>query len=108
MTFFILGIILSIGLIVGANTVSKLRGNFDFKKCSPLKAVAHSKTPTLFIHGEKDAFVPYSMLDKVYDACTAEKQKLSVPDAMHAESHEVHPEIYYPAVFEFVEKYFNI
>ncbi|MBR5498380.1 MAG: alpha/beta hydrolase [Clostridia bacterium] len=94
--------------LYAANTVSKLRGNFDFKKCSPLKAVAHSKTPTLFIHGEKDAFVPYSMLDKVYDACTAEKQKLSVPDAMHAESHEVHPEIYYPAVFEFVEKYFNI
>lgn len=93
--------------LYAANTVSKLRGNFDFKKCSPVKAVARSKTPTLFIHGEKDAFVPYWMLDKVYDACTAEKQKLSVPDAMHAESNEVHPEIYYPAVFSFVEKYFN-
>lgn len=93
--------------LYAANTVSKLRGNFDFKKCSPVKAVANSKIPTLFIHGEKDAFVPYWMLDKVYDACTAEKEKLSMPDAMHAESHEVHPEIYYPAVFSFVDKYFN-
>ena len=93
--------------LYAANTVSKLRGNFDFKKCSPVKSVAHSKTPTLFIHGEKDTFVPYWMLDKVYDACTAEKQKLSVPDAMHAESNEVHPEIYYPAVFSFIDKYFN-
>lgn len=93
--------------LYAANTVSKLRGNFDFKKCAPVKAVARSKTPTLFIHGEKDAFVPYWMLDKVYNACTAEKEKLSVPDAMHAESHEVHPEIYYPTVYAFVDKYFN-
>lgn len=91
--------------LYAANTVSKLRGNFDFKKSAPVKAVAKSKTPTLFIHGEKDKLVPPWMLDKVYDACTADKQKLPVPDAYHAESHEVHPEIYYPAVFSFVEKY---
>lgn len=97
----------SFPFLYAANTVSKLRGNFDFKKCAPLKSVAHSKTPTLFIHGEKDTFVPYWMLDKVFDACTAEKEKLSVPDAMHAESNEVHPELYYPAVFGFVDKYFN-
>lgn len=94
--------------LYAADTVSKLHGNFDFKKCAPVKAVAYSKTPTLFIHGEKDAFVPYWMLDKVYDACSAEKEKLSIPDAMHAESNEVHPEIYYPALFAFVEKYFNV
>ncbi len=91
--------------LYAANTVSKLRGNFDFKQSAPVKAVAHSKTPTLFIHGEKDLFVPFRMLDKVYDACVADKQKLPIPDAYHAESNEVHPEIYYPAVFAFVEKY---
>lgn len=88
-----------------ANVVSKLRGNFDFKKCAPIEAVAKSKTPTLFIHGEKDTFVPYWMMNKLFDACTAEKEKLSVPDAQHANSHEVHPEIYYPAVDKFLEKY---
>ena len=91
--------------LYAANTVSKLRGNFDFKESAPIKAVAKSKTPTLFIHGEKDRFVPFWMLDKVYNACVADKQKLPVPDAYHAESNEVHPEIYYPAVFSFVEKY---
>ncbi len=93
--------------LYAANTASKLHGNFDFKKCAPVKAVAKSKTPTLFIHGEKDDLVPYWMLDKVYNACTAEKQKLSIPDAMHAESCEVHPELYYPALFAFVDKYFD-
>ncbi len=88
-----------------ANTVSKLRGNFDFKKCAPIEAVARSKTPTLFVHGENDKFVPYWMMDKVFDACTAEKEKLSVPDALHAESCDIHPEIYYPAIDKFIAKY---
>ncbi len=87
------------------NTVSKLRGNFDLKKCSPLKAVARSKTPTLFIHGEKDTFVPYKMLGEVYNACSAEKEKLSVPDAMHAESVELQPEMYWDKVKSFISKY---
>ncbi len=87
------------------NTVSKLRGNFDLKKCSPLKAVARSKTPTLFIHGEKDTFVPYKMLGELYNACSAEKEKLSVPDAMHAESVELQPEMYWNKVKSFISKY---
>lgn len=88
-----------------ANVVSKLRGNFDFKKCAPIEAVAKSKTPTLFIHGEQDKFVPYWMMGKLFDACTAEKEKVSIPDAQHANSHEVHPELYYPAVDKFISKY---
>ena len=92
-------------MLYAANTVSKLRGNFDFKKCSPVQAVARSKTPTLFIHGEQDSFVPYWMFGKVFDACTAEKERLSVPDARHAESCDIHPEIYYPALDKFIDKY---
>ncbi|MBQ6421149.1 MAG: alpha/beta hydrolase [Clostridia bacterium] len=88
-----------------ANTYSKLFYGWDMKKCSPVDAVANSKTPTLFIHGEKDDFVPYRMMNVVYDACAAEKDLLSVPDAEHAESVDVHPELYWPKVWEFVDKY---
>ncbi len=88
-----------------ANTVSKLRGNFDFKKCSPISAVARSKTPTLFIHGELDTFVPYYMMNKLFDACTAEKEKLSVPNALHAESCFIEPELYYNTITDFVARY---
>ena len=88
-----------------ANTVSKLRGNFDFKKCSPIKAVSHSKIPTLFIHGEEDTFVPYFMMDKLYNACTAEKEKLSIPGTAHADSCWTQPELYYSSIDKFVNKY---
>lgn len=91
--------------IHAANTVSKLRGNFDFRKCLPIEAVAKSKTPTLFVHGELDDVVPFEMLDKVYGACTAEKQKLILPNAMHAEACDVYPELYYNTIDAFIGKY---
>lgn len=90
------------------NTMSQLRGNFNFKQCDPINAVSRSHTPTLFIHGEEDTFVPYRMLDRVYEACSAQKDKLSVPDAIHAVSSTVHPELYWPKVDEFTEKYMGV
>lgn len=89
------------------NRISIIRGNFNFKKCSPIDAVSVSRTPTLFVHGEKDTFVPYSMMDELYNACISEKDKLSVPDATHAVSSLVHPEMYWEKVDEFEKKYFE-
>ena len=88
-----------------ANTFSKLIMGWDFKDNSPVDAVARSKTPTLFIHGENDTFVPYEMMAVLYDACAAEKDIISIPDAEHAEACDVHPELYWPKVKEFVAKY---
>ncbi len=88
-----------------ANTYSKIFYGWDFKDCSPIDAVRRSKTPTLFIHGIEDAFVPFSMLAEVYDACAAEKDILEVPDAQHDESCRMHPEIYWPKIKEFIAKY---
>lgn len=91
-----------------ANTVSKLAGNFDFKKCSPIEAVKHSKTPTLFVHGEADTFVPYSMMKPLYEACSApDKRMLSVPDAFHASSIYFDYPLYKKTMEEFVGKYFD-
>jgi hypothetical protein len=45
------------------------------------------------------------MLDLNYNAAACEKEKVSIPDAEHAEAHLVHPELYWDSVFNFVEKY---
>lgn len=93
-------------VVSAANTISKLRGNFDFKEAAPIKAVVHSKTPTLFIHGEKDTFVPYEMMEPLYEACAAkDKKMLTVPNAFHAASAFFEPELYWNNVKEFVGKY---
>lgn len=88
-----------------ARTVGKIRLKYDFKEASALNAVRRSKTPTLFIHGDKDDFVPFWMLDVLYDNAACEKEKLVVHGAEHASAHEVEPEIYWSRVRDFAAKY---
>ncbi len=96
-------------VVTPVNIISKLRGNFDFKEASPIKAIVHSKTPTLFIHGDKDPLVPYSMMEPLYEACGAEdKQMLTVPGALHAVATYQDNELYWNTVKEFVGKYIEI
>lgn len=88
--------------------VSQLDGNLSFRKCSPEEAVRHSVTPTLFVHGEADRFVPFYMQQQVYDACSAEKEKFSVKEAAHAESSWQDPVLYWNRVLAFLRKHMDL
>lgn len=88
-----------------ANIFSKLFLGWSFDDCSPIDAVAHSETPTLFIHGEDDPVVPFWMMEALYEKCSAEKMKLATPDTGHDEACAKHPEKYWEAVDSFVEKF---
>lgn len=92
-------------LLTSVTLTSKVVNGYTFKEASSIKQLAKSKTPTLFIHGEADNFVPYRMLDLNYNAAACPKEKLSIPDADHANAHLFHPEIYWPKAFEFIDKY---
>lgn len=88
-----------------ANEINKIREKFDLKKASAIEQIKNSITPTLFIHGEKDTFVPFSMLDEVYNAAGCIKEKVAIPDAPHARSVCAHPDMYWNAVNNFIKKY---
>ncbi|ABS20623.1 alpha/beta hydrolase [Bacillus cytotoxicus] len=90
-----------------ANTVTKLRAGYDLEEASAVKQVAKSKTPILFIHGDADTFVPYEMLDEVYNAAKVEKEKLIVPGAGHGEAEQANPDKYWNTLWNFVEKYIS-
>lgn len=83
----------------------KRRDRFDLKNADVLRAVRTSKTPTLFIHGVSDDFVPASMMAELYEAARCPKDFLWVPKAGHAESVNVDPELYWNTVDEFVSRY---
>lgn len=89
-----------------ANAASIRRKNFDFKKCAPIEAVKKSKTPTLFIHGEDDDFVPYHMMQPLYESCAADKKMLTVPGSFHANAVFIDNELYWNTVGEFTAEYF--
>ena len=91
--------------LYSANVVNKIYSGFDFKEASAIEQLKKSKTPTIFIHGDKDTFVPYEMLDRVYDACASEKEKITIPDSPHARNACVDPELYWNSVIEFINKY---
>lgn len=50
---------------------------------SPLETVQQMRLPVLFVHGTADRFVPFSMTERCYAACHAEKELFAVPGADH-------------------------
>lgn len=91
--------------LYSANAVNKIYSGFDFKEASAIEQLKKSKTPTIFIHGDKDSFVPYAMLDKVYEACASEKEKVTIPNSPHARNSCANPELYWNSVIKFISKY---
>lgn len=88
------------------NLYLKRHLKIDSKKVSAANAVSKSNIPTLFIHGDADTYVPFYMLDIVYDSANCPKEKLIIEGASHARAAFVNPELYWKAVFAFLEKYF--
>lgn len=74
---------------------------------APVEAVTRSKTPTLFIHGAQDNFVPANMMNKLYQAAACPKSFLWVPSADHATSVGTDPGLYWATVDTFLDTYFQ-
>lgn len=87
------------------NPVAKMTLGFDLKSASALKQVKKSKTPTLFIHGDKDAFVPFWMNYPLYQNASCEKERLVIPGAHHGASAYLSPDLYWNGVTAFIERY---
>ena len=88
-----------------ASLICKIRAGYFLWDCSSIKALAKSKTPTLFIHGTEDDFVPFYMLQKNFDAANCPKEKLEVKGARHSESFTIENKLYWETVDRFIQKY---
>jgi fermentation-respiration switch protein FrsA (DUF1100 family) len=91
-------------LYASSNLHSVFKGH-SLKQASSVEQLKKSKTPILFIHGEQDDYVPFYMLQQNFDACSSEKEMLVVPDATHADSYKVNPELYWNKGEECTNKY---
>ena len=95
-------------LMYTTDLICRLRAGYGFQEASSVEQLKKAEVPMLFIHGEKDTFVPYSMLDQVYNACaSAEKEKLTIPGAGHGVAASVEPDLYWSTVESFVNKHLN-
>ncbi|SJZ61616.1 hypothetical protein SAMN02745116_00917 [Pilibacter termitis] len=87
--------------------ISQLRAGWNYKEASSITQLAKNKRPMLFIHGDKDDFVPTSMVYKNYEATKGEKELLIVKGAKHAESFQTDKKLYKESIEKFLSKYFD-
>ncbi|MBQ8002220.1 MAG: alpha/beta hydrolase [Clostridia bacterium] len=85
--------------------LTKKTAGYGFRDYSTFDAVASTKIPILFIHGEKDDFVPTEMSRKNFKACKAPKELLIVENAGHAAAYYENVPLYEATVKEFLKKY---
>ena len=86
---------------------ARIYGGFDLEETSPVEAVARSKTPIVFIHGDADAFVPHSMSVECFEATNVPKKLVTIEGAGHGLAFPVNREKYVESLREF-EKEANL
>lgn len=91
-------------LVDSACIALKLRGGYNLKDASAILAVAKSRVPTLFIHGDSDAMISVQMSRELYEAAACEKELLIIKGAGHGQTQEKDPAAYYGAIERFLNK----
>ena len=88
-----------------SNMVTMVRAGYSLKNASAIDQVKKATVPILYIHGDKDDFVPYYMMDELYNATNSTKEKLTVEGAEHAKSDLVNPQLYWSTIYDFLGQY---
>ena len=87
------------------NFVIRAKAKFRFQDVSPINIVKNTSIPIMFIHGNKDTFVPWYMCVKFYKAkVNGLKEIFLVDNAAHTEAIQVNKEAYAEKVFNFIHK----
>ena len=81
-------------LLYTTSLLCRLRYGWSFGEASALNEVAKCPYPMLFIHGNKDTFVPTEMVYRLYDAKPSAKSLWIADDAIHAQSYKIHKSEY--------------
>lgn len=90
-----------------ADKMAKKEAGYGLNECNARDEVRKSKTPTVFIHGDADTFVPFRMVHELYDACAAPRKLVVIKGAGHAEACYKEPETYEHAIKDWIDQYFE-
>lgn len=94
-------------LMPAASFICKLKNGWDFKEASSLEQVKKCNRPMLFIHGDKDKFVPTEMVYELYNAKPGEKELWVSEGAAHDQTFSLYTLPYKVKVKSFCDKYMN-
>ena len=89
-------------LMYSTSLLCKIVHGWSFGEASPVNQVARCRRPMLFIHGDRDTFVPFSMLRQLYDAKPGRKEMWITKGTEHAASYLDYPQEYTERVSRFL------
>lgn len=89
------------------STFTKKTMGLDLKSVDATQKLKESKVPILFIHGEKDNFVPTEMVYNLSAQIPETRRKVYIAkDAEHVMSYAVDPKRYEREIFNFLNQYY--
>ena len=89
-------------LLYTSSLLCRLRYGWSFGEASAMNEVAKCPYPMLFIHGDKDTFVPTKMVYRLYDAKPEPKALWVVSGVDHALSYKTHQAEYTVKVHDYL------
>ncbi len=89
--------------MAGVMALPRVGINLMGAEADVVEHVTKSTTPTLFIHGTADDFVPYPMVYDLHEALDADKEIFIVEGAGHADSQFADPALYFETIFDFID-----
>jgi fermentation-respiration switch protein FrsA (DUF1100 family) len=84
--------------------VGELRTGIPLEE-GPMYQLERCKLPILFIHGDKDALMPITMMYQMYNNYQGPKEKLVIKNAGHVTSNEVDNKTYWDTITTFIATY---
>lgn len=89
-----------------ASGICDLRFGWNFREASAINSIARNERPTLFIHGDRDDYVPTEMVYRLYEAKRQGAKELWIaPNTDHAHAYRNHPQEYTRRVGAFLDTY---
>ena len=76
---------------------------FSMGDISPMDAVKKSNIPTMFVHGDKDEKIPYTMTVDMYNMKKGKKKLFIVEGADHIQCYSINKKTYEKEIYEFLE-----
>ena len=90
-----------------ADLFARTLAGFSFYERDTRKCLKSSRLPILLVHGKSDDFVPCSMTEEAYRACSSPKEMFLVEEAGHGISYLYDTPGYRKRVMDFLRKYMN-
>lgn len=91
-------------LMFATSALCKLRYGWSFGEASAINEVGKSTHPMLFIHGNRDTFVPTAMVHRLYAVKPSPKALWLTEGTAHAESYFDHRDEYIQRVKDFLRQ----